>query len=1044
MRKLLLLLLAVGFAVTQLQAQTRTISGKVTDDAGAPIPNASILIKGTATGTTSKEDGTFSLSVPQEARTLIFSAIGYDSQDIAIRGRSEINISLQAATDKDLQEVVVVGYGTQKRRELTGSIAQIGGNKVKDVPVQSFDQALSGRAAGVNISMPNGVLGNPPVVRIRGTNSISLSSFPLVVIDGMPTFTGDVGGTASNNVLSNLNPTDIESIEVLKDASAAAIYGSRAAAGVLLITTKKGKQGRARVNYDGWVGWTSAYNLIEVLNAQEFTDIKNEGLTNANSAPNGTTRGFYTMNDANGKLVDTRWYDHVYRTGVAHNHNLSVSGANDKTSYYFSANYTKQEGMIRNNDFRRLSGRFTIDHKVNNWFTVGGTFNYTNGFNNGINTGSTGAAFNTSGGARLAFALAPNVSPYNADGSYNINTASNQIGQGANLTSLAFTNPVLLLDKNVFTSESDRILSNFYGQIKLPFGVTYRTMFGIDYMNVINNEFRTGEHGDGVQFGGASQNTTARFKRWNWQHTLQYDKTFGDDHNFSILLGNEQQKTTSNGWGADRRGVADGYFNEYQGTYANIVPAGNLIGENYLLSYFGRVNYNFKEKYFISFNGRRDGYSAFAPDKKWGNFGGGSLGWAVSEEEFFKNSGISKIVSSFRLRGSYGEVGNANGLGDFASYTLFASGLYGSELTFFFSQAGNQDLAWEKSKKTDVGFNIGFLNDRITAEFAYYKNNIDGLILGDPQAPSRGIPGNSILRNIGSMYNKGVELTINALVVKGKDFTWNTSLNVTTQTNKVTALATGNADILVSTGGLESPSIIRVGESVGSFYAVRTGGVNPDNGNRIFYYRDGTQIQYNHVGSPRWTKMDGTPAPRGADQASDGVLIGPALPKWFGGWENTFRYQGFDLNVLVYFSGGNYVYNGTKAGLHDNRVWNSAKDVLNRWQKPGDVTNIPRIVFGDNVSNGSSMVISENVEKGDFLKVRNIAIGYTLPKTVTDRFKISSVRFYVAALNPFTITGYSGFDPEISSNGNANGGPSVDRNSVPLARTLNFGLNVGF
>jgi len=274
--------------------------------------------------------------------------------------------------------------------------------------------------------------------------------------------------------------------------------------------------------------------------------------------------------------------------------------------------------------------------------------------------------------------------------------------------------------------------------------------------------------------------------------------------------------------------------------------------------------------------------------------------------------------------------------------------------------------------------------------------------------------------------------------------TWTSNFNITTLKNEVTALAEGNADIFVQTSGLEQPSIIRVGESIGSFYAVRTAGVNPANGQRIFTYRDGRQVQYNHAATNRWTFLDGTTAPRGADQASDGVIIGPALPKYTGGWDNTVRFKGFDLNLLLFFSGGNYVYNGTKAGLRDMRVWNNATEVLTRWQKAGDVTNIPRPVFGDNISNGSGVVISENVEKGDFIKGRNIALGYTLPKTVTDRIGINSIRFYGAVQNAFTITQYTGFDPETSTNGNANGSPSVDRNSVPQARTILFGLNVGF
>ena len=1039
MRKLLFLLGSMLLFIGSVLSQDKVIKGKVTDDVGNGLPNVTVSVKGTSIGTTTKSDGSFSLTAPSSAKSLVFSSVGMAAVEVSIGNKETIDVTLKP-TEKAMEEVVVVGYGVQKRKEVTGNVSQIAAGKIKDVPVQSFDQALSGRAPGVNISIPNGVLGNPPVIRIRGVNSINLSSFPLVVIDGVPSFSGDIGGTASNNVLSSLNPSDIESVEILKDAAASAIYGSRAAAGVLLITTKKGKQGKARVNYDAWAGWTKAYGLIDVLNAEEYTMIKNEGLTNAGTPPNGTTRGFYTMNDANGKLVDTRWYDWVYRTGFAQNHNISVSGANEKTNYYLSANWTDQEGMLVNNDFQRKTGRFTLDHKVNTWLSLGGSFNYSNTENNGLNTGSTGGAFNTSGVGRLPLVLAPNVGPYKNDGTYNINAAANTIGQGNNLTALSFTNPVMLNDLNKFSSESDQIRGNINAQIKLPIGVLFRTQYGIDYVMFENKEFRTGQHGDGVQFGGAAQNIFGRFKRWVWQNTLQYDKTIARNHNLGLLVGTEQQYTTISSWGADRRTAADPFYDEYQGSFTGIVPAGNSLSENYLLSYFGRVTYDFKKKYYFSVNARRDGYSAFAD--KWGNFGGASAGWIVSEEDFFKNSSISNTLSTLKFRGSYGEVGNFQGIGDYAFYSFFSPGLYGADPSLFFSQSGNTSLTWETSKKTDVGLAFGLLNDRITGEFTWYKNNIDGLILNDPQSPSRGIPGNVILSNIGSMYNMGIEFNVTANVISSKDFTWSTNFNYTTQKNKVTALATGNADILVATGGLESPSIIRVGESIGSFYVIRTEGVNPANGRRVAVLNDGTRVQYAHPNN--WTKVSDGTASRAPSQVTDGVVMGPALPKWYGGWDNNIRYKGFDVNVLVYYCGGNYVYNGTKAGLRDNRNWNNSTEVLTRWQKPGDITNIPRYVFGDNISNGSGLVLSENVEKGDFVKIRNISVGYTLPTHITNRISLSNVRVYVAALNPFTFTNYSGFDPEISSNGNSTGSPSVDRNSVPLARTINFGLNVGF
>lgn len=1031
-------------------AQSKTVTGKVTDGKdGSPLAGVSVTIGANKAGAKTESDGTFSIAVPEGTKSLTFSSVGYESVTAPIASTGMVYITMVSSENK-LEEVVVTGYGVSKKKDLTGSISTVNGSKIRDLPVQSFDQALSGRAAGVSITIPNGVVNNPPVIRIRGINSISLSSFPLVVIDGIPTFSGDVGnGNAANNPLGDINPADIESIDVLKDASAAAIYGSRASAGVLLITTKKGKQGRAKVSYDAWLGYTEAFNLLPVLNGREYELIKNEGLVNAGTPPNGTTRGFYPYIGPDGQPVSTDWYDVIYRTGMSQNHSLSLSGANEKTNYYFSAAYSKQEGMIKQNDFNRLNGTMSVDHKVSNAITVGGKMQYANSENFGVNSGSTpGGAFATSGIGRLGFNLMPNVPVFLNDGRYNINTVSNTIGQGANLTALQFTNPQQLLDFNTFSSETDRVIANVYANIKLPFvdGLSFRTTYGIDNLNTVNKAFQNAIHGDGVANGGSVFNTLQTYRRWNWTNVLNYGKSFGN-HNVGALLGTEQQYTNSEGFGANRQGVTDPFYNEFQGGFNTIVPSGNFLGENYLASFFGRLNYDYDKKYLLSVNARRDGYSAFSPDNKWGNFWGAGAGWVVSQEKFFQNSFMGDIFSNLKVRGSYGIVGNNQGIGDFAFWSSFGSGLYGTNATLAFSQAGNRNLKWETSTKTDIGLEMGFLNNKITAEVTYYINDVDNLILAEPQAPSRGIPGNSILTNIGSMTNKGLEFTLNAAIIQKKDFSWNSSFNITTLKNEVTALAAGNADIQPATSGLERPSMIRVGESIGSFYVVRTGGVNPANGQRIFYYRDGTAVQYNHAAptADRWTLVaTGARAPRVADQANDGVIMGPALPTWSGGWDNTFRYKGIDLNFLFFFSGGNYVYNGTQAGMRDMRSWNNSTEMLTRWQKAGDVTDIPRAVFGDNISNGSGVVMSENVEKGDFLKMRNLTLGYTFPRKVLDKVKIQSFRVYAQLVNAFTITGYSGFDPEISSNGNGNGNPSVDRNSVPQARGYNFGVNIGF
>jgi len=1046
--KQVLLGLALLLMSSTLALAQRNVTGRVTDDKGEPLVGASVISPGSSSGAATDADGRFKVSVSNSAALLKVAYTGYLTSEVALTDASTYEIVLEV-NPETMQEVVVVGYGTQQKRAITGSISSIKGNEIAELPAQSFDQLLQGRAVGVSVSIPNGVLNNPPVFRVRGINSINLSSFPLVVIDGVPTFTGSVGNSAANNPLSNINPNDIESIDILKDASATAIYGSRASAGVVLITTKRGKNGQTRVNYNTWFGWTKAVRVPEVLNAQQYVEVKNEAAAN-----NNLVGPQYFLDTINGQQVDTRWADHIYRSAFQHNHNLSFSGGTEKTSFYLSMGYTRQEGMIVANEFERLTSRLNLDHKLNKRITLGGTIGYANNFNSAPNTGSLpGEAFGTSGLGRLAFVTSPVVSPfrYDANGNllegnaqYNI-TTNNQLGQGKNKQPVGFANALPIIDLNRYTSEADQFQGSVYGQLEIIDGLKVKTMYGIDNLSVDNQTYLSPLHGDGFGQNGLAANILVKNKRWNWQNLATYDKTLNDVHNFGLLVGNEQQYTTFDTWGAQRTQVADPFFTTYQGNFTTNNPSGNFQGENYLLSYFGRLNYEFNRKYYLTANIRQDEYSAYAPGNKKGTFWGASAGWNISEENFWKGT-LDNTVNFFKLRGSYGTVGNANGINDFASLSLFGSGLYAAAPTIFFSQAGNRELTWESSKKTDIGVVFGLFNDRIQGEYTYFNNLIDGLILNAPQAPSKGIPGNIIAINIGSMENTGHEFGLSATILRKGKFAWTSSANITFMKNDVTALAQGNADILAQTAGLETTNLIRVNESVGVIYAVETDGVNPDNGQRIFIKKDGTRVQYNHAApaSSRWTRVDDGTVVTAISLISDGKAYGPTLPKWFGGWDNTFTYGPVDLNIQINYAGGNYIYNGSQAGLRDQRFWNNHVDVLDRWSEANPDGSIPRVVFGDNVSNGSAIPISENVQKGDFLRIRNVTLGYRLPKDLLSKADISSLRVYGTVNNAFLFTNYAGTDPEVSTNGNANSAPGVDRNTVPMAQTFTIGLNLGF
>ncbi|WP_242689133.1 TonB-dependent receptor [Pedobacter sp. SYSU D00535] len=1033
-----------------------TVTGTVVDDKGETLPGVSVMIKGTTRATSTGLDGKFKITVDDDKAVLVFSYIGFKAKELAVGKNTNLKVELLPDT-KQLNEVVVVGYGTQTKEEFTGSAARVSGEALKDVPVQSFDQGLAGRAAGVSIGQPNGVLNNAPVIRIRGVNSISLSSYPLVVVDGIPITTGNASDntTVANNPLGDINPADIESIDVLKDAASTSIYGSRAAGGVLLITTKKGKQGKAKVTYEGWSGVTRAVRLPEMLNAEQYMMIKNEAVMNAKvlggnaNNPNVASALFFPTYREDGSLVSTNWYDHVYQNGVSQNHSLSVAGGSDATRYYFSANYSNQNGILKTNEFTRKAARFNIDHKLASWINLSGNVNYNNTLNASPSTGSlSGNAFGLVGSARLAWLTAPNVYAVNPDGSYNINIATNSMGMGNNQVQSNFYNPVPLLDLNKFTSENDHIIANFTASATLLKGLNLKTYYAMDNTSIENISFQNALHGAGATSQGSAANVIRRINSWNWTNTLNYSRVLGAKHSVSGLLGYDIQKSNTNGWGATRTQSADAFFTDYQGNFGAVtVPAGSIaMNEWALVSYFSRLTYDFDKKYFLTLNYRKDGNSRLGAERKWGDFGGVSGGWTLSEEEFYKKSKLFDIANSVKLRASWGRVGNASLSNSYGSLNLFESSLYGSNTTWAYSQAGNPDLGWETSKQTNIGADVGFLNNRFQLEATYFNNNVDGLILSVPQSPSKGIPGNAILMNVGAMYNRGLELGLNAFLISKKKFSWNSNINFTSITNKVTDLYGEGSEIVGTTStAAEATNITRVGYSVGSLYGAKTDGVNPANGQRIFINGKGERVQYSHVvpsGGSRWTYLDGTPAP--AIGVNDYYLIGNALPKWYGGINNSFKYGNFDMGINFTFSGGNYVMNGSKATWRDQRFWNNSTEVLERWTTPGQVTDVPRVVYGDLLSNGSSWPISENAEKADFLRLQTASIGYRFPAKVLGKAGISSVRIYGQVYNAFILTKYSGTDPEISVNGNSNTTPGVEKNSVPQGRTFTVGLNVGF
>lgn len=750
--------------------------------------------------------------------------------------------------------------------------------------------------------------------------------------------------------------------------------------------------------------------------------------------------------DADGNPIDTKWADYIYQTGFQHSHSFSISGATSSTSYFLSIGYTDQEGIVQKNTYSRKNARLNLEHKLNKYITFGANFAFTNGLNSAPNTGSLpGQGFSTAGAGRMAFVLPSNLAPYNNDGSYNLNTSA--IGSmGQPVANYGYYNPVPIFDLNKFTSETDRMLTTLTLTIQPVKGVFLKSIYGMDNLTVESQTFQTGLTGDSYASNGFVSNTLEKPRRWTWTNTVNYDFTVKEKLNIGVLAGVEEQYTNNQSWSGSKTNVNDPFFDVYQGTFVTAGMGGGGRSENYFVSMFGRFNANFDRKYYIEASVRRDGYSGLSAGNKYGMFGGGSVMWNISRESFIANSVIGETVSDMRLKASFGRVGNISGVGSYSSLFLYSAGVYGAAPTWLFNQAGNADLQWEASNKYDVGFSFGLLSDKIQVDLNYFYNDINDLMLDLPQSPSKGIPGNTIPVNIGTMFNSGFEVSLTTFNVTSPNFTWTTNLNFSTLKNEVTSLAPGVTEIVGITSGLETTNRTLVDYPIGNIFGVETRGVDPATGRRIFVNAAGAEVLYGHElpAADRWFYRDGTGNAPAISLVADGKVLGSPLPKFYGGLDNNFTIYDFDFTLGITYALGHSVYNGSKAGLRDQRWWNNSVEVYNTaWKAAGDVTNIPKPVFNDNISNGSAFVISENVEKAAYAKIRTIAAGYTF-KNIPPVVGIERVRLYAQVFNAFVFTKYTGSDPEVSSNGNSNLAPGIDRNTAPQARTYSFGVNISF
>jgi len=834
MKRLTYLLLCLFASIAFATAQTAKVTGTVisAEDDG-PIIGASIVVAGTTIGTVTDHNGAFTLDVPSNAQKLIISYIGMKSVEVTVK--PIIRVSMESDS-QNLDEIIVVGYGTQRKKDVTSAISKVGGEDLANLAAPSFDTQLAGRAAGVQVTTPSGVLGSGPQFKVRGMSTISASSQPLFIIDGMPLAVGDnsTGSTglgmlyAEYNAMSDINPNDIESIEILKDGAATAIYGSRAANGVILITTKKGSKGRTSVNYDGYITAASPAKLHDLLGAKDFVTIANEKYVNWGM------RG-QAVYDPNGP--DTNWNDYIFRTGFQHNHSLSASGGTDKSQYYVSLGFTEQEGIVRANDLNRLSLKADLTQQATKWFRIGLNGQMTRTIMNGVMNGE-----NSLGGVGFAGTrMLPNVDVYNPNDptGYNIDAENRKaLGRGGNLSYIdnGVQNIVWALDNNVNRTTNTRVIGGGWGEITFMDGLTFKTQAGLDIANVRDYMYWDTESGDGYGYGGLISEVNSTYATWNWQNVLNFTRTFNSVHNLTATAVQEYTHSETEYMDGSVYELSDPFFSEHiiSNTFGQ-KDVGGWKSENGLASYMFRANYNYDSKYYIGASIRYDGLSKLPKDTRWGTFWGASAAWRLSREKFWTDAPVNEWFNDLRLRASYATIGNSALGSDYPYLGTYGAKLVGPMAGIAWNVMGNNNLKWETTETFDIGLDGALFNNRLTFEIAYWQKNSKDLVLQVPTPPTMGIPNNYYYDNIGKIKNSGFELTVGGTIINTKDWNWHSDINFSTVNNTVKVLY-GGTDII------DNYTIIREGESFQSLYGYDYYGVNAANGNPIWRKADGSLV----------------------------------------------------------------------------------------------------------------------------------------------------------------------------------------------------------